>query len=769
MSLLCWFPLCDNGDLSNKGLYNISLTAYGSPVYSTGGKVGGGGCYKFNETTTPRQYLYSSAPLHEKLNNHSFSICGWIKSISNGDTFGRGDIVHVTYGIGFSTSYLYLYNTAKMTFVYSNTSVNDGNWHHMCGTYDETTGNMCYYVDGILKGTNTYDGSYASSWTNGFTIAWDPNNSIDECYTKGYIQDVRVYDHTLSTREVYEISKALVLHYPMNNVTQPNLLKNPNTNYFMNSGTDYQNGVTASYKTEDGYSIVRIQRKSTDYPCYWYGYYQTRINSFPYKPNTKYTVSAEIKSNYHGHFFFDTRISAYDQGSCSFSSTNNTWMHFSATWTTPPNAGSDTLALSLIALDKDSGCSTNDYAEIRKCKIEEGDCATPYDISTYVTDVSGYNRHGTINGTLTVTSDTKKYNCSTVFNNVGIATSYTNGGLNTFTYAAWVKLTAYHSERSCISIGGTYFTIDNSGRLSGYAYGRSSEGYHTGNATIALNTWTHVALVWTTTQLIGYVNGVQDFVVNNTGSFSHYTNQAIGSEYADQYSRNFTGMISDLRMYATALSADDIKDLYNVSAYIDNFGSLHTFELNETLSNLLRYENTVQYTNPNNTSTRGLLTTRNNTPALAFRPTDTYFGTDDDKGKLLYNMFLPNTQYLFDLWIDTDDVIYNERNVSGGFEIVYTDGTTYSGFVLRGANPGETPKGFQHHVYISTANKTVSRLSIYYYTNVIIYVRSDSFICALNNVSINQTGVIDSGQFIEDTDVAYIGNADFHANNIIET
>lgn len=43
-----------------------------------------------------------------------------------------------------------------------------------------------------------------------------------ETYASGYfsfngdISDVRIYDHCLSPKEVKEISKALVLHYPLN-------------------------------------------------------------------------------------------------------------------------------------------------------------------------------------------------------------------------------------------------------------------------------------------------------------------------------------------------------------------------------------------------------------------------------------------------------------------------------------------------------------------------------------------------------------------------
>jgi hypothetical protein len=49
----------------------------------------------------------------------------------------------------------------------------------------------------------------------------------------------------------------------------------------------------------------------------------------------------------------------------------------------------------------------------------------------------------------------------------------------------------------------------------------------------------------------------------------------------------FNGNYSDVRMYCTALSAEDILDLYHTPANIDNLGGLHGFEFTETSDNIL--------------------------------------------------------------------------------------------------------------------------------------------------------------------------------------
>jgi hypothetical protein len=59
-----------------------------------------------------------------------------------------------------------------------------------------------------------------------------------ETYANGYfgfngsIQDVRIYNHTLTPQEIKEISRGLVLHYPLND--SATALKSRSTNVTYN-------------------------------------------------------------------------------------------------------------------------------------------------------------------------------------------------------------------------------------------------------------------------------------------------------------------------------------------------------------------------------------------------------------------------------------------------------------------------------------------------------------------------------------------------------
>lgn len=55
----------------------------------------------------------------------------------------------------------------------------------------------------------------------------------------------------------------------------------------------------------------------------------------------------------------------------------------------------------------------------------------------------------------------------------------------------------------------------------------------------------------------------------------------------------FDGKMSDFRIYATALSAEDIADLYHTPANIDNLGNIHGFELQENSEKTSVYQNGI--------------------------------------------------------------------------------------------------------------------------------------------------------------------------------
>jgi len=89
------------------------------------------------------------------------------------------------------------------------TSVNDGQWHHVAGTFDGTQYNL--YVDGKLDGSTDATGSIDTWDGYWFCIgahfkkdtAGDPRYFFD-----GLIDDVRLYDVVLSEAEIRQISGA---------------------------------------------------------------------------------------------------------------------------------------------------------------------------------------------------------------------------------------------------------------------------------------------------------------------------------------------------------------------------------------------------------------------------------------------------------------------------------------------------------------------------------------------------------------------------------
>ena len=152
-------------------------------------------------------------------------------------------------------------------------------------------------------------------------------------------------------------------------------------------------------------------------------------------------------------------------------------------------------------------------------------------------------------------------------------------GRQNLTFTAWVYLTSYTSDRSCLAIGGEYFTVQDNGKLSSYAYGKSPAGYHTANTVIPLNTWTHVAIVWDDTSVRYYYNGNPDGSVSTSGTFSYGNAFQLGREGS---SRQLNGAMSDFRIYATPLSDADIKRLYEVSASVSKDGELYAYDICES-------------------------------------------------------------------------------------------------------------------------------------------------------------------------------------------
>ena len=282
---------------------------------------------------------------------------------------------------------------------------------------------------------------------------------------------------------------------------------------------------------------------------------------------------------------------------------------------------------------------------------------------------------------------------------------------------------------------------------------------------IVANKWYHFVIVNTGTAPTStnrdlFINGVKQIPTSNTSDWTFdidYLQVGKRSTTSD----GFVGSISDFRMYVTPLTDNDVMDLYSTSTSVDNFGNLHCYEVDESTENLFKVEyiNEVSKMDIN-------WTLRNGEYALILNPTNFY--ENGVYTKVLKGKFLSNTQYKFDLWMDSDEVIYQNVNRPGGLDVVYTDGTN-SAITVTGSS-SSPKKGFQHMVFYSDINKSVDYVTVYYYVGNNVYYRWDSVIIPIGNeTSVNKNGIVKTGQIRENSVVASICKGDtFDTHSIIE-
>ena len=140
MSLQIWLPL--NGNLNNQGLANVTITNNGATV-NDNGKIGK--CYYFNGSSYIKISLPSSIT---SLKNTT--ICMWIKgnqAFGGISHDGNADVPCMTCFASWQFT-----NGSTWKYI-SGGSYNDGNWHHVVCTMDDTT--IRTYIDGSLVTTNS--------------------------------------------------------------------------------------------------------------------------------------------------------------------------------------------------------------------------------------------------------------------------------------------------------------------------------------------------------------------------------------------------------------------------------------------------------------------------------------------------------------------------------------------------------------------------------------------------------------------------------------
>lgn len=757
MALQIWLPL--NGNLNNQGLNTYTISNTG--VIDSLGKIGS--CYSYS-----KQYTLISGDIISNLSK--FSISCWVY-LTNASTYN----IFTSENSSGYWQFLLGNNSIKVRDSVSGlsgsridktiTAIPSSVWVHVTVVYDE--GVVKVYQNGVLKDTLTFHSGATMNTHDKMYIGADGLNDTSSYPGNCKINDFRVYNHCLSDKEVSEISKGLILHYKLseNYQTLNNSFKYPTFNTSSghggwshwapsnNTGTYSQNkNREYIYRDTQTYSHYFEHKSGANY----YICYQSPAFEGGYR-SAQAIIKMPNGEDPRGHVWFGHNANVGTNPPTTFTQLGDGF------WLMKHEGFQQDGSNDLVSI----GISHNKGVYISEAYLENNKKVCSDIFSTKnnnVIDCSGYTRKGEIIGNLTTNSDAPRYDYVTSFDGKSYI-QITSPSVEVRSVSFWAKWNSIPSGQSVVFVDQKSkmgFGLMSTGILCS-CNGISTNTFN--KTSIVANKWYHFVIVNTGTAPTSknrdlFINGVKQIPISNTSDWTFdidYLQVGKRSTTSD----GFVGSISDFRMYVTPLTDNDVMDLYSTSTSVDNFGNLHCYEVDESTENLFKVEyiNEVSKMDIN-------WTLRNGEYALILNPTNFY--ENGVYTKVLKGKFLSNTQYKFDLWMDSDEVIYQNVNRPGGLDVVYTDGTN-SAITVTGSL-SSPKKGFQHMVFYSDINKSVDYVTVSYYVGNNVYYRWDSVIIPIGNeTSVNKNGIVKTGQIRENSVVASICKGDtFDTHSIIE-
>lgn len=485
------------------------------------------------------------------------------------------------------------------------TLLNANTWYHVGFSYDGST--IKFYVNGKLDGTHTYTGQLniddyiiLGSWSLENTSGPTLHNNYK---LLGNINDFRIYDNVLSLKQIREISKGLVAHYQLKNMGQPNYLK-------------------GSGKYTKANPLVRKASINIGNLGDAYIYHPNNDLQVIIPSQDIYTLSCETKALPVTH----------NPGNIHSSSQGLNWFFRKGSDHWAPSIkgiGVDgrrywTLSLPAGTYDLRSNLYSSDGAdytiEMYNIKITQGyynpnDLWCPHEddlLYNYLElgkgeeiDHSGYKNHGVRNRNIESISDSPRYNsCYQFTGNEYIACGRGSMVQDAITVNVWGHMQSWadYSNRrmaSCTEGGG--WNLEPGGESSDngicFAVGTvstSGNSYHNATSSIPCKDLSSGWHMFTgtydgyTTKI--YIDGVlsgssstksSKALINYNASNGVFLGAEAASSATTPGGQYFNGRLSDFRVYGTALSAEDIKYLYEVGASVNEEGELFTYELQE--------------------------------------------------------------------------------------------------------------------------------------------------------------------------------------------
>lgn len=607
MALQVWLPL--NGDLHNQGLSNITFSALTTNTsINASGKIGA--CYQNNSHSAGG--LISNAAIALGIKQSMFC---WFKftDLEASSSLGGGLVSQHRYqsnkGMGITIKYVsattgYLSvntgNGSSRTYntYYGTTLLQANTWYHGGYTYDGN--NIRIYLNGTLEKTQAFTGmSVPAEYLTVFcwSMSGTSGNTVHGDYKlNGCINDVRVYDHCLSDKEIEDISKGLILHYQLNNntmiltkydkeiYTEPDSSQwlhiarhnSPGTSGYFTSDSSFETGVYLDENRWYDVSIINLlnnfefmvkQKTTSNATETKYRWVQTKnpllavYNDVKPTSVTRITTSGYTDGTFGGLWKMNSNTRL-----CIANTSASNWYGAIGCWTAYQNGipgyPNTTITTGYIDL----------YVRIDNQ-------------FTNIYDSSGYNHNGEIINNLTTDIFSPKYNLNTKFS----ASPYIRIGKQLYNMRDEMTVTLWCKKTWGSNVGTPFSSVESGGfgwQSSGANYnfycgtGVSSntyissavsvsglsEGWHMLSATydgLALRIYIDGELKNTVNK---YTTKTQIYYNNNSGMF--ISGESAGSLTAPSGSL-FNGNLSDVRIYATALTPAQIKELYETSKIVD--------------------------------------------------------------------------------------------------------------------------------------------------------------------------------------------------------
>lgn len=466
--------------------------------------------------------------------------------------------------------------TSRTYDSYYGTSNIKDRWSHLLLRFDASTNNLSLWVDGVEEFSMTYAMKCVPNKLQLFK--WSTSFDSRDYRPGAIIDDVRIYDHALSEREVRDLSQGLVLHYTFDQFQEPteNLLRKSGATPLI-SAVDILGRSTKTINTDGsvrfvnngtGESVVRLYCDLADLSSG-----ETYGVQVKFRENTG-TVSLD---------WCDTSII----NGVATSTQSSGLLYGIGTRATYDGT------YRFLDINISSGGSVTLYED----QVEKKKYTTPFVNGTRAGIVRDQSTQG--NDAPLALANTPKWveggmvgkGCYEFAGNgkhIDTGNKFNFKKTDSFTVGFWINPEDHSSGAAAAGgvIGkGHWFDntwdvfIYNANFLRFECSGNATRNGITGvnSPILPLHQWSHFVVTYDSGSITGYLNGqvIGTTTYFGTGDFSNNNNVMIGMRPGD-VSRTLKGQIDDVRIYTTALSDDEVKELYQQRASLDSHGNFYS-------------------------------------------------------------------------------------------------------------------------------------------------------------------------------------------------